>query len=333
MASSSGPGAPFEETERIKLVHKITDAVTTLPFFKADAIKSFKTFYACLWLADMEKLQYLIDRHLPDGPHWPIEIYDKFCRVGAEGKIGQNWQQKDRQEEAVDSRKGSWEYMDSPNGKRPKRQSAEVACCDRDKACILTNCSKDICQPYPLYPYWMNDENMDDVQHFFAALREFWSDKKVHEWYNAIYGDGFGPEKPENLILLSPNAYALYAKGYIVLEPVNRDAEGKWLTLKLWWLQQHEGDCVYFSIIPQLPSDIHPSDYGAALHDIRNDRPLLSGETITLETHDPENYPLPDTRILEMQWVLNRVLALSGTVKPNDLEDDEWHEDSDEELI
>lgn len=31
-----------------------------------------------------------------------------------------------------------------------------------------------------------------------------------------------------------------------------------------------------------------------------------------------------------MQWVLNRVLALSGSVKPNAL--DEWHEVADEEL-
>jgi hypothetical protein len=36
-------------------------------------------------------------------------------------------QKKDRQEEAVDSRKRSGEYMDSPKGKRPRRQSADVA--------------------------------------------------------------------------------------------------------------------------------------------------------------------------------------------------------------
>jgi len=35
-------------------------------------------------------------------------------------------QQKDRQEEAVDSRKGSGEYMKSPNGKRLRKKSAEV---------------------------------------------------------------------------------------------------------------------------------------------------------------------------------------------------------------
>ncbi|KAH3592609.1 hypothetical protein KXV95_002432 [Aspergillus fumigatus] len=239
-------------------------------------------------------------------------------------------QQKDRQEEAVDSRKGSGEYMKSPNGKRLRKKSAEVGCQDRDKVCILTNYSKDICQPYPLYPVWMSDENTDVMRQFFEGLRQVWSDEKVDEWYNAIYGDVSGPEKPENLVLLSPDAYLLFTKGYIAFEPVDKDPEGMWLSLKLWWLQRDEKDNVDFSIIPHLPSDLNPYEYGIALHDVCNDSPLLSGKTITLNTHDPQNYPLPDTRIIEMQWVLNRVLALSGSVKPNAL--DEWHEVADEEL-
>jgi hypothetical protein len=49
----------------------------------------------------------------------------------------------------------------------------------------------------------------------------------VDVWYNAVYGDGFGPKKPENLVLLSPDAHVLYTKGYIAFEPVERDPEGK----------------------------------------------------------------------------------------------------------
>ncbi|GFF41160.1 hypothetical protein IFM51744_04714 [Aspergillus udagawae] len=226
MANPSGPGAPFEETERFKLIEIITEKLGNLTDY-THKISTFKTSYAALWLADIEKLNALSDKE-------PFDIYASLLVFESDHRIGQRWQQRDRQEEAVDSRKRSGEYMDLPNGKRPRRQSADVACQDRDKACILTKYSKDICQPCPLYPIWMSDENMVDVKLFFG---------------------------------------------------------------------------------------------GAALHDVRNDRPLLSGEMVTLETHDLENCPLPDTRILEMQWVLNRVLALSGTVKPNGLEDDEWHED------
>jgi hypothetical protein len=181
----------------------------------------------------------------------------------------------------------------------------------------------------------MNDRNMVAVRQFFLALREFWSGEKVDEWYNAIYEDAFGPEKPENLILLSPNTYALYTKGYIGFEPVDRDPEGKWLRLKFWWLKQeaYEGD-IDFNTIPQFQSYIYPSDHGLALHDVRTDRALLSGETIALKTHDPESCPLPDARILEMQWVLNRVSVFAGIAEQGQMQDDddEGDEDSDETL-
>ncbi|RHZ60687.1 uncharacterized protein CDV56_103881 [Aspergillus thermomutatus] len=120
---------------------------------------------------------------------------------------------------------------------------------------------------------------------------------------------------------------------YFALEPVDKDEYGKWLTLKVWWLKRHEhAGGVDFSVTPQLPSDLHPRVYEVGLHNVRDDKPLLSGDLIKLETHDPENYPLPDMRILEMQWILNRVLALRGGAEPRDLEDDESDGDLDEGL-
>ncbi|GIK07620.1 hypothetical protein Aspvir_003286 [Aspergillus viridinutans] len=378
-ASSKPPGALFEEPERVKLIEMIAEKLGET--VHTHRISTFKTSYAGLWLADIEKLKALGDKE-------PLDLYSRLSVSELEYKIDQRWQQKDNDAESrapsapqtpikgtpplfpsssapgpsagedstastprprdqplsIDtpgssgkSRKRPGEALGTPEGAKKPRIDKDVAeaCKDRDKACILTRCSKDICQPCPLFPYWLNYENMDAVLQFFTALRGFWSDGKVDEWYNAIYGDGLGPEKPENLILLSPNAYVLYANGYIVFEPVDRDPEGKWLTLKFWWLKRHEHDeGVDFGVIPELPSDLHPSDYGVALHDVRNDRPLLSGEMIMLKTHDPENYPLPDTRILDMQWVLNRVSALSGTTEPKvpDDDDDEWDEDWDEGL-
>ncbi|KAG2001621.1 hypothetical protein GB937_010064, partial [Aspergillus fischeri] len=67
--------------------------------------------------------------------------------------------------------------------------------------------------------------------------------------------------------------------------------------------------------IPRGAHCLRASDYGVALHDVRNDCALLSGETVRLKSHDPENYPLPDTWILEMQWILNHVSVLSGATK------------------
>jgi hypothetical protein len=83
------PGALFEDPERVKLINKIADGLNTLKS-ELDTIKKFKTSYACLWLADMEKLRFLVDRHLPDdGLYEPLELYDKLCRIETKGRIGQ----------------------------------------------------------------------------------------------------------------------------------------------------------------------------------------------------------------------------------------------------
>jgi hypothetical protein len=39
---------------------------------------------------------------------------------------------------------------------------------------------------------------------------------------------------------------------------------------------------------------------------------LYSGYRFTMRTDDPENLPLPDPGLLEMQWHLQRILAMSG---------------------
>ncbi|EAW25653.1 uncharacterized protein NFIA_044720 [Aspergillus fischeri NRRL 181] len=107
----------------------------------------------------------------------------------------------------------------------------------------------------------------------------------------------------------------LHTAGWFTLEPIDED-------------KVHG---VKFGVRPQLPQDLCPKEYGVALHRIDNARPLVSGEEIKLETHNPQTHPLPDTRLLELQWMLNRVLALRGAAEPEDLED-ESDVDSDEGL-
>lgn len=51
-------------------------------------------------------------------------------------------------------------------------------------------------------------------------------------------------------------------------------------------------------------------------------KPIESGHEIHLTTTDPKNLPLPSWEILEMQWHLNRVLAISGAADVEDSDDD-----------
>jgi hypothetical protein len=39
---------------------------------------------------------------------------------------------------------------------------------------------------------------------------------------------------------------------------------------------------------------------------------IRSGEIFTFTTNDPENLPLPSLGLLEMQWVLQRLVGMSG---------------------
>ncbi|KAF7133739.1 hypothetical protein CNMCM5793_005093 [Aspergillus hiratsukae] len=48
------------------------------------------------------------------------------------------------------------------------------------------------------------------------------------------------------------------------------------------------------------------------LWDCDTEKMIISGHDIIFKTEDPDAYPLPSKKILELQWILNRVLALSG---------------------
>jgi hypothetical protein len=85
MANSSGPGAPFEETERVKLIEIITEKLGNLTDY-THKISTFKTSYAALWLADIEKLKALSDKE-------PFDIYASLLVFESDHRIGQRCQQ------------------------------------------------------------------------------------------------------------------------------------------------------------------------------------------------------------------------------------------------
>jgi hypothetical protein len=71
--------------------------------------------------------------------------------------------------------------------------------------------------------------------------------------------------------------------------------------------------------------------YGPFLRIDAEPRMLRSGERFTLTTDDPIARPLPDAGLLELQWHIQRVVALSGAVGWKELEGDDEGEDGDDE--
>ncbi|KAK9574986.1 hypothetical protein V6Z98_009983 [Aspergillus fumigatus] len=85
------PGALLEDPERIRLVEMIAKKLETVPLTLK--ISTFKTSYAALWLADIEKLKALADEK-------PLVIYSLLSVFETDVRLGQRWQQKDNDPES-----------------------------------------------------------------------------------------------------------------------------------------------------------------------------------------------------------------------------------------
>lgn len=82
-----------------------------------------------------------------------------------------------------------------------------------------------------------------------------------------------------------------------------------------------------------MPS-LHALDQGSNLSKLFNhitNTLISSGDEIALTTEDPELQPLPDMRLLEMQYFLHRVAAMSGAADRPPFESDNYGDDEDGE--
>jgi hypothetical protein len=144
----------------------------------------------------------------------------------------------------------------------------------------------------------------------------------VDAWYNAIFP--VGTEACQNLICLAPHAHAYWARAYFALKPIRISDDKKCLDVQFFWLSSKPlFPGVNVLQVPSLPEDLDQGPESVNL--FNGDTEIHSGCEISLKTDDPVSRPLPDFRLLEMQWFLHRVTAMSGAVE---LQDD-FHYDDD----
>lgn len=207
---------------------------------------------------------------------------------------------------------------------------------DRDDACVLMELFPLTSESADIYPSTLGDPKSREVDLFWKALRWLCTKERVDAWRDAIFRDADGTEIVENMICLSPSAHAMHVKGIFALEPLDTDSEGKWMTVRFWWLCFDITGDFALATVPQLPSDFDGYAYNMGLHNIKTSRSIRSGDVVTLETNNPTTHPLPDTRLLEIQWLMNRVTAISGAAKPQHPEegdDSDLDSDSDYDLL
>lgn len=160
-----------------------------------------------------------------------------------------------------------------------------------------------------IYPYSMNTIPDDGL--FWKHLSTFWSQEKIDTWKNAIFTEN-STEIVENVVTLCPNAHVFWTNAVFALKPLDVSEDGKSMDVQFFWLRQYcRLPSTALTTPPQLPSNEAPvNNIGLFNHKTR--REICSGDIITLRTDDPHKRPLPSKELLEMQWVLHRLSALTG---------------------
>lgn len=166
----------------------------------------------------------------------------------------------------------------------------------------------------------------------------FWNKERVDAWVSAAYNMGSSVDMPHNLISLSPTAHKLHDEAFFAFNSkyYHEDKWKKSIGLKFHWLKRAEPRArVPLTEIPSLDLEM-PSDFGLFIYEKGpgQGHNIKSGEIVRVETdrHDSEQKPLPSKALIEMQWILNRVAALStGLDEPeeepeeNDSDEDDFH--------
>ncbi|KAJ0415237.1 hypothetical protein BJY00DRAFT_317998 [Aspergillus carlsbadensis] len=130
-------------------------------------------------------------------------------------------------------------------------------------------------------------------------------------------------ESITNEITLDSAARMMWDEGNIGLKPLSVSSDRTAMEVEIHYLPEHDGS---------------PMDLETCPADLTVREPFLlnpvtgseigSGDVISLVTPSPDRFPLPDFDLLEMRWVLSRLVALSGVAhdygeEENDDEDQE----------
>ncbi|KAF2194206.1 hypothetical protein K469DRAFT_744878 [Zopfia rhizophila CBS 207.26] len=332
MASTDGPEAEFHDPRRRELLQALNDALPPIR----------PTAWACLWLCDIDKLEEL----LALAQTLPVGVALIFEGTEVSARVVPTWTQRKRpastastplQPSTPQRPTTLLQQPPSAQGSRGQKRNSSGQCVvTRSKAqrglkCILTKSGEpnEVAHIY-LFSMRNEDDTIKREGSFWGILRMFWSKERVDAWYNAIFP--LGTEVCQNLICLCPNAYAYWEKAYFALKPIRMSDDKKRLDIQFFWLSSNPHVHVPEVNILQVPS-LSALDQGpnlAKLFNHETNMPICSGYEISLETDDPVSRPLPDFRLLEMQWFLHRVTAMSGAAEPqDDLHDDDDNSDDD----
>ncbi|RAH83729.1 hypothetical protein BO86DRAFT_446822 [Aspergillus japonicus CBS 114.51] len=293
--------------------------------------------WACIRLSDIEVLKELVKRLRESNMH---RLLYKSCLRQQDcsemltiGCARPKWKSRDEIESACKNDQISDENSDADfhevisSGKRvagpirrqspskipripttPSPQKAATsmisACELRDEStCVITGFREPI-ETAHIYPVSLGHQSKADQAQFWETLSLFWTSERVESWKAEILGPQ-GTEHCAHLMCLSNIAHKLWEKGRFALYPLF------WLPTMAYRTEQSLRRSPS-PVCPNLTSHSKDGVPYATSYKLATDEKIQSGETLTMRTTDPVNLPLPSIKLLQLQWLLHRVLAMSG---------------------
>lgn len=166
---------------------------------------------------------------------------------------------------------------------------------------------------------------------FWSTLKNYWPEKQVDSWKRAVLGKK-GTESPQNMITLSPTVHKLWSGCYFAFKPISLSRNRRKLVMEFHWLRPRPKATKGHHMVDALTPPESVAEHDTPGEDIRlvhgpSKAIITSGRRVVMRTDDPKKRPLPSYQLLEMQWNLQRVGALSAAAEPRQDE----HVDDDED--
>ncbi|KAE8339790.1 hypothetical protein BDV24DRAFT_72740 [Aspergillus arachidicola] len=284
------------------------------------------SFWAVLMMADIELLENLVVE--AEKSPYLVEFCQHACTA-----IPLTWKQKEpvnRQSSQSSSRTGGTNNRNKTLSRKAK---------DRDNDSCVIRKDKVGLQIAHIYPWCLLSGNETNVSRsyppFWRMLRYFWSPARISLWHSEIFTNPKRPGTPydsiSNLICLSSDLHQAWTDGRFSLRPLEYNAENTELKFQFYYqpAPNHSlDDRISLLTRPESSRDLdglYKNQHGLFRLTIVDDNGQVlrvrSGQEFTLKTSDPVNLPLPSKQLMEMAWILARVVNLSGAGEEKEIEE------------
>ncbi|KAK1149752.1 hypothetical protein N8T08_005306 [Aspergillus melleus] len=187
-----------------------------------------------------------------------------------------------------------------------------------------------------LLPFYRGPNITKTYPPFWDMLEYFWSSTRIKAWKDKIFVDPNQPRKQvdsvENQLCMSKDLHYLWTEGRFVLRPLEYNADKSVLEVEWHWQAgaNHNGT-VYVNTSIQSSRGLDDClTVGGGSRKIMIPSAIRTGDKFQLRTNDPINLPLPSKELLDMQFVLSRIVNLSGAADIPDLfgDDNDFYGDA-----